>query len=145
VPYAEPQTTTTPARETPSDEASAQTALRQQVDTDRAQAESLGERWVPQLSSKNHGLVADGTTYDYRAIWADFTTTRQSYPSALLLWSGDYTSFTKGDFWVTVVSTSFGSGAEANDWCVAEHLDADHCFAKLVSHSHGPKGSTLPR
>lgn len=144
-PYTEPPTTTTSAGDTPSDEGSAQAALRQQVDTDRAQAESLGDRWVPQLSSKNYGLVADGTTYDYRAILADFTTTRRSYPSAVLLWSGDYTSFTKGDFWVTVVSTSFGSGAEANNWCVAEHLDADHCFAKLVSHSHGPKGSTLPR
>jgi hypothetical protein len=148
VPYTEPQTSspaTTSASDAPSDEASSQTALRQQVDTDRAQAESLGDRWVPQLSSKNYGLVADGTTYDHRAIWADFTTTRQSYPSALLLWSGDYTSFTKGDFWVTVVGTSFGSGAEANAWCVSERLDADHCFAKLVSHSHGPKGSTLPR
>lgn len=143
-----PDTTTSPATSAggaPSDEASAQATLRQQVDTDRAQVDALGDRWVPQLSSKNYGLVADGTTYDYRAIWADFTSNRQSYPSALLLWSGDYTSYTKGDFWVTVASTSFGSGAEANAWCVAEHLDADHCFAKLISHSHGPKGSTLPR
>jgi hypothetical protein len=142
--YTEPPTSSTPTTSA-GDETSAQSTLRQQVDTDRPQVEVLAGSWVPQLSSKNHGLVADGTTYDYRAIWADFTSTRQAYPSALLLWSGDYTSYTKGDFWVTVASRSFGSGAEANAWCVAEHLDADHCFAKLVSHSHGPKGSTLPR
>jgi hypothetical protein len=137
-----PTTTTSSA---PSGEESAQAALQGQVDTDRTSAEALADRWIPQLSSKNYGLVADGTTYDYEAIWADFTTTRQSYPAALLLWSGDYTSFTKGDFWVTVVNTSFSSGAEANAWCAAQHLDADHCFGKLVSHSHGPRGSTLPR
>ncbi|MEV6623198.1 hypothetical protein AB0M83_03960 [Amycolatopsis sp. NPDC051106] len=142
--YTEPPTSSAPTTSA-GDETSAQSTLRQQVDTDRTQVEVLAGQWVPQLSSKNHGLVADGRTYDYRAIWADFTSTRQSYPSALLLWSGDYTSYTKGDFWVTVASRSFGSGAEANAWCVAEHLDADHCFAKLVSHSHGPKGSTLPR
>jgi hypothetical protein len=144
VPYTEPYTsspTTAPA----DDETSARTSLQQQVDTDRTQVETLVGKWVPQLSSKSYGLVADGRTYDYGAIRADFTATRQSYPSALLLWSGDYTSYTKGDFWVTVASSSFGSGAEANAWCVAEHLDADHCFAKLISHSHGPKGSTLPR
>ncbi|WP_328450370.1 MULTISPECIES: hypothetical protein [unclassified Amycolatopsis] len=146
--YAEPPTSTEPttaADNAPADEAAAQTTLRQQVGTDRTRAEALADRWVPQLSSKNDGLVADGTTYDQRAIWADFTTTRQSYPSALLLWSGDYTSFTKGDFWITVVNTPFTTGAAANDWCTAEHLDADHCFAKLISHTHGPKGSTLPR
>ncbi|MEV6647100.1 hypothetical protein [Amycolatopsis sp. NPDC051371] len=144
-PYTEPPTSSPPTATSAGDETSAQTTLQQQVDTDRAQVEALADKWVPQLSSKNYGLVADGTTYDHRAIWADFTTTRQSYPSALLLWSGDYTSYTKGDFWVTVANTSFPTGAAANEWCVAEHLDADHCFAKLVSHSHGPKGSTLPR
>ncbi|WP_326943627.1 hypothetical protein OG439_27055 [Amycolatopsis sp. NBC_01307] len=151
-PYTQPYTQsytsaepTTAADNAPSDEAAAQTTLQQQVATDRTSAEALADRWVPQLSSKNDGLVADGTTYDQRAIWADFTTTRQTYPSALLLWSGDYSSFTKGDFWITVVNTPFTTGAAANAWCAAENLDADHCFAKLVSHTHGPKGSTLPR
>ncbi len=147
-PYTQPDTSAEPtsaADNAPSDEAAAQTTLEQQVATDRTSAEALADRWVPQLSSKNDGLVADGTTYDRRAIWADFTTTRQAYPSALLLWSGDYSSFTKGDFWITVVNTPFTTGAAANAWCAAEHLDADHCFAKLVSHTHGPKGSTLPR
>ncbi|WIY06723.1 hypothetical protein QRX60_23790 [Amycolatopsis mongoliensis] len=140
----EPPTSSSPT--TPAgDEVSARATLQQQVDTDRTQVETLADKWVPQLSSKNHGLVAHGTTYDYRAIWADFTATRQAYPSALLLWSGDYTSYTKGDFWVTVANQSFPTGAAANAWCVAEHLDADHCFAKLVSHTHGPRGSTLPR
>lgn len=149
-PYTEPPTSYSPATSTsaPSpadDETSAQATLQQQAATDRAQVETLADKWVPQLSSKDYGLVADGRTYDYRAIWADFTTTRQSYPSALLLWSGDFTSYTKGDFWVTVANTPFSTGAAANEWCVAEHLDADHCFAKLISHSHAPKGSTLPR
>jgi hypothetical protein len=146
-PYAAPPTPepAPPATDGPAGETAAQAMLRQQADSDRPRAEAVGDRWVPQLSSKNAGLVADGTIYDHAAIWADFAATRQAHPTALLLWSGDYRSFTKGDFWVTVAGTSFATGAEANAWCAAEHLDADHCFAKLVSHTHGSRGSTLPR
>jgi hypothetical protein len=149
--YAAPETTsfaeppTTASGSAGSGEDAAQAMLRQQADADRAQADALADRWVPQLSSKNYGLVADGTTYDHRAIWADFTTTKQSFPAALLLWSGDYTSFARGDFWVTVENTPFATAAAADGWCAAAGLDADHCFAKLVSHTHGPKGSTSHR
>ncbi|MEU5265672.1 hypothetical protein [Amycolatopsis sp. NPDC021455] len=149
--YAAPGTTSSPELPTSSsssarsDDDSAQAMLRRQADADRARVDALADRWVPQLSSKNYGLVADGTTYGYGAIWADFTTTKQSFPAALLLWSGDYTSFARGDFWVTVENTPFATASAADGWCAAARLDADHCFAKLVSHTHSPQGSTSHR
>jgi serine/threonine-protein kinase len=125
----------------PSDKADLDT----EVSHDRNTAAALVGEWVPQLSSKRPGLVVNGTTYDYPAIWADFQQLRQEHPGALLLWSGDYTSFKSPDFYVTVVAQSFPDGASANEWCDEAGLGPDDCYAKLLSHSLGSPESTLLR
>jgi hypothetical protein len=141
----DPDPATTDTATGPTDEASAQSALQQEVNNDRSSVEQLVGEWVPQLSSKSYGIVADGVTYDYEAIWNDFQTTRQSHSDALLLWSGDYTSFTYDNYWVTVVPTPSSTGKQANAWCDSQGFGKDQCFAKRISHSAPPKGSTLPR
>jgi serine/threonine-protein kinase len=129
----------------PSDEDSARQLLEAQVTNDRPQVEALADAWVPQLSSKRLGLPADGITYDHRAIWTDFANLRARYPGALLLWSGEYSSFLRADFWVTVVPRSYSSGESANSWCDSAGIDKDGCFAKRITHTGGYAGSTVHR
>jgi len=129
----------------PTDENSAQQSLQNEVATDRPQVEALAGRWVPQVSSKRPGLVVNGTTYDYLAIWSDFASLKARYPGALLLWSGDYSSFRSPDFWVTIVSQSYDSGESANSWCDSEGIDKDDCYAKLITHTVGYADSTVLR
>ena len=136
----DPPTTTQTATD---DEASAQAALQQQLATDRPAVKALAGQWVPQLSSKTYGMVVDGVTYDYLAIWQDYQSISQSRPGALLLWSGDYSTFQLADYYVTIVPTSYASGREAATWCTGNGLGANDCYAKLISHTAGPKGATV--
>lgn len=129
----------------PTDENSARQMLDSQLASDRAKVEALTERWVPQLSSKRPGLVVNGTTFDYRAIWSDFSSLAARYPGAMLLWSGDYSSFRLQDFWVTIAPESFDTGAMANGWCDSVGLDRDNCYAKRITHTGSYADSTLLR
>lgn len=142
-----PPTTTTSPTTTPvvGDESSAQNALNQEVAQDKQSVEALVGSWVPQLSSKRPGIVANGVTYDYLAIWQDFQSTRSRYPNALLLWSGNYVSYASGDFWVTIVPNPFSDGASANSWCDSQQIGPNDCFAKFLSHTGGSTGTTVLR
>lgn len=140
---AAPETTEPPV--TTMDEASARTALDQQVSTDHTAVEQLVGSWVPQLSAKKVGLVADGITYDYESILSDYQNEVAQYPGALLLKSGDYSSFKFPGFYVTVAPQSFGSAAAANQWCDSQNIDADDCFAKRLMHTGGYQGNTVGR
>jgi hypothetical protein len=124
-------------------EASAETALQQQLATDHPAVESLVGQWVPQLSTKTYGMVVDGVTYDYLEIWQDFESISQAHPGALLLWSSDYSTFQLGSYYVTIVPSSYSSGSQAAAWCTGNGLGADDCYAKLLSHTAGPKGATV--
>jgi hypothetical protein len=119
--------------------------LATQVRRDQPTVESVVGQWVPQIASKRVGTVANGVTYDAEAIWRDVLAAKTRYPQAALLRSDDYASFQRGGFWVTIVATPFPSAAEANDWCTANGLGRDDCFAKRLSHSDGPQGNTVPR
>ena len=125
------------------DEASAETALQQQLAADHPAVESLAGQWVPQLSSKTYGMVVDGVTYDYLEIWQDFESTSQAHPGALLLWSSDYSTFQFSSYYVTIVPSSYPSGSQAAAWCTGNGLGANDCYAKLISHTAGPKGATV--
>ncbi len=129
----------------PTDEDSARRLLQNQVTQDYSQVEALSGQWVPQLSSKRFGLVADGTTYDYRAIWSDFTGLRTRYPGALLLWSGDYSGFRLSNFWVTIAPQPYSSGMTANGWCDSAGIDKDNCYAKRITHTGRDSESTMLR
>lgn len=144
-----PQTTTeaptTDPNAPPTTETQAAADLNAEVMQDQPAAEQLIGSWVPQLSSKKLGLVANGITYDDVAIWQDFQTLKSQYSNVLLIWSGNYSTYTSNDFWVTIVDSPYPSGAAANGWCDSEGVDANDCYAKLLSHTAGPTGATVTR
>jgi serine/threonine-protein kinase len=127
------------------DDSSAQTALNNEMDRDRSAAETLAGNWVPQLSSKRPGLVADGITYDYPQIWADFQRLQAEYPNVLLIWSGDYVSFKSPDYYVTIMPVPSPDGLSANTWCDEAGLPTADCFAKFLSHTGGSSNTTILR
>ncbi|MBN6039286.1 hypothetical protein [Amycolatopsis sp. 195334CR] len=124
---------------------SALSLLQRQIVADRTAVSALVGSWVPQLSAKQVGLVVRGETFDHRRIWHDYLASKQRYPSALLLWSGDFSSFKHPDFWITVVPERFSTGEAANGWCVDQGIGKDDCYAKRLTHSGGYEGNTLVR
>jgi hypothetical protein len=136
-----------PAASTPTDDSatSAEQALDNQVATDSTLLGTLEDTWVPQLSSKSVGLVADGITYGYPEIWSNYQSFKQQHPEALLLRSGDYSTFKNAGYYVVVIPYPSATGDDANAWCDSENIDADNCFAKLISHTAGSDGATTNR
>ncbi len=120
-------------------------ALEQQISADRPNAEAVVDYWVPQLSSKRLGTVADGITYGYADILADFRSLDARFPDAVLVRSDDYVSFSRGGFYVTVVAQPFSTPEQANAWCDSYGLAADTCYAKRSSHTDRSAGSTVLR
>ncbi|MEJ2862397.1 hypothetical protein [Actinomycetospora flava] len=116
--------------------------LQDAVDASRGSAGSLVDLWVPQLSSKKTGTVDNGTTYDASSIYAHYRSLEASQPGALLLWSGDWSTYRESDYWVVIHGQGFTTAAGANAWCDAQGFSADDCFAKRLSHTAGPTGST---
>jgi hypothetical protein len=140
------QDPTTPSPQpVPADPATALDELNLQVEADRADVEVLVDQWVPQLSAKRPGLVANGITYDYDEILADFRATQARYPDALLLYSGEYSSFKYGDFWITVMPLPHSDGPAANSWCDGQGIGPDDCYAKMISHTVNYDGATVLR
>lgn len=139
---------TSHAVDPPSGIGSEETALNQltqQIALDWPQVRSqLAETWVPQLSSKQPGLVVDDISYGYTDILNDHLALRATY-SARLVWSDDWSSFREGDFYITVAAVSFSTPGEANAWCDRQAIDSDNCFAKRLSTMAGPDGSTVNR
>lgn len=137
-----PPTTPSPALSAEDD---AQNQLTRQVSLDRPQVQAeLAEAWVPQLSSKQWGLVVDGTTYHYTEILNDHLALRSAY-DARLLWSGDWSSFGKDDFFVTVAPVPFPTPEATNAWCDTQSIEPENCLAKRLSTVTGPEGSTVSR
>lgn len=127
-------------------EQASRNALREQADADAPFVRSdLADRWVPLLSSKRPGLVADGVTWNNAEILREHLDLRLRYPEVRLMWSGDWSTFTDRDWWVTAAGVTFTTPEGANTWCDSKGFATDHCFAKLVSNTHGEDGSTLYR
>jgi serine/threonine-protein kinase len=135
--------TTEPAA--PTDEASAQAALQAQTTTDQPAVEQLNGSWVSELSAKKPGTLANGSTYDYQSIWADYQQQVAAHPGALLLRSDTFSTFTYGGFWVIVMPTTYTAAAPANAWCDSQNIDPDDCYAKRLSHTGSPRGSSVLR
>lgn len=141
-PLSVPTTEDTPTVE-PVDAALAE--LRLIRDADRPMVETLVGQWVPQLSAKRPGMVVQGITYDYVEILRDYRETQASYPDALLLYSGEFTSFKYDDFWITIEPLPHYDGPSANGWCDGQGIPVDDCYAKMISHTVGYEGATLLR
>ncbi|OBJ70993.1 hypothetical protein A5643_08870 [Mycobacterium sp. 1274756.6] len=124
-------------------EDAAESGLIDLADTDRSiVSSSLENQWVPQISSKELGLVAEGITWNYTDILAEHLTLRQRYDEVRLVRSGDWRTFSGPSWWVTVVGLPHSSPDGAIDWCEWSGLDADHCYAKVISNTHGIEGTT---
>ncbi|QOW00152.1 hypothetical protein INP59_07325 [Rhodococcus pyridinivorans] len=127
-------------------EAVAAAALRDIANSDRQRiTREVENRWIPQLSSKKEGLVAEGITWSSSEILREHLELRQRFPQARLMWSGEWSTFSYPDWWVTAVAIPHTNGQDANNWCSANRFDADHCFAKIVSTTLPIPGSTLGR
>jgi hypothetical protein len=104
----------------------------------------LADRWIPQISSKRVGLVAQGIVWDNQAILNEHLRLRNTYPDVKLLWSGDWSTFDEPNFWVTVVGlwSTDDDPYDVLGWCIDQGFDRDNCIAKLVSKTHPIAGST---
>lgn len=102
-------------------------------------------QWVPQLSSK-HATEPwtydpeDNVTYEPAQILAEHQQLSQQY-GAVLLWSGDWTTYDHPDYWVTVVPTTYPDSDSVLNWCHSVGRDPDHCSAQIVSNTLGPDGT----
>ena len=145
-PSAAPQptaTVTVPVPAPGNSEPASLNQLRTFANTDRLSVASQRvDRWVPQLSSKRPGLVAEGVTWNNTAILREHLQLRKCVSRAKLLWSGDWSTFSAGNFWVTIAGESFPDSDGALTWCRGHGFDRDHCYAKLVSTTHPVEGST---
>jgi eukaryotic-like serine/threonine-protein kinase len=134
------QAATVPAAAAPpvDPQAAALAQLQQFANGDRDYVrDQLAERWVPQLSSKRVGIydAEDGITYDNASILQEHLRLRSRF-DAKLLWSGDWANFDGSNFWVTVANVTFNDSASALAWCQSQGLDADHCYAGVISTTH---------
>lgn len=126
-------------------------ALRAQADADRPRVTSdLADRWVPQLSAKQPGLVAadvDGrmVTWSNQETLRHHLALRMTYPEVRLLWSDEWRTFDLRGWWVTVAGVTHSEPTGANSWCDSKAIAVDQCFAKLVSNARGPEGTTKYR
>jgi hypothetical protein len=111
----------------------------------RFTVESTVGYWVPQVSSRKPGMTLEGHTYTASDIADEYVAISGVHPEAALLWSGDWPVFTSGDYWVTIIARPFTTAAEANAWCDVLGFGADDCFAKTLSHTGGPQGTTVHR
>ena len=70
----------------------------------------LADRWVPQLSSKRPGVVDQGIVWDNATTLQEPLQLRERY-HARLLWSGEWSTFSVPNFWVTVAGITFPTSA----------------------------------
>jgi serine/threonine-protein kinase len=118
------------------------TRLREIAADDRYVVRSEAENyWVPQLSSKRPGVVDDGLVWNNALTLQEHVRLRDEY-GAKLLWSGDWSVFDASNWWVTIAPYTFPTADGALMWCTEEGFDRNHCFAKLISTTHGTSGST---
>ncbi|MDV6244774.1 hypothetical protein [Rhodococcus opacus] len=124
-------------------ESAAIEGLKAQADADAALVSSaVADRWIPQISSKRVGLVADGLTWTNADILREHMQLRTRFSQAVLTWSGSWSTYSSPDFWVTSVGVAFPDSRSALDWCVANEFDRDHCYAHIISNSRGPQGTS---
>ncbi|NKY20581.1 serine/threonine-protein kinase [Tsukamurella spumae] len=107
---------------------------------------SENNQWVAQLSTKWVGLYADGVTWTAASIFTHVTDLERQYGAVRLLFAPDWPVFDRPadrpDMWVVTKAGPFSDPDSALAWCRSQSLDNDHCFAKLVSSTLSPAGTT---
>jgi serine/threonine kinase PknH len=69
--------------------------------------------------------------WDNASILQEHLGLRQRY-GAQLLWSGDWSTFSAPDYWVTVAPLRFLNSSDATAWCRDQGFDTDHCYATQI-------------
>jgi hypothetical protein len=124
----------------------AEAVLKELRDSDYLSVRNtMSNRWVPQVSSKRVGLVVEGKTLTSADILRNHLALRQRFSGARLVWSGQWTTFSGPDFWVTVVGPPLPTADDANRWCDSNGFGVDDCFAKFLSTLFGVEGTTVYR
>jgi len=140
------ETTTSPITTEPlpaDPEAAAVQRLRQIATSDLPVVNAeLADHWVAQLSSKRPGVVDAGVVWDNAMTLQEHLDLRELYPNVRLLWSGDWSTFSGPNYWVTVVGIIYPTPSGALAWCRSQNLDNDHCIAKFISTTRPLEGST---
>ena len=111
----------------------AQLALSWQLDHDRSAVSSLYDTPTTQLSSKKYGMTADGKTWKYNDIYAQYLQLRAKWPKTVMAWAADYDYYTRNgyasDFYVILSGETFGSKEEGRAWCSDNGFGANDCMA----------------
>lgn len=109
----------------------AQTALQWQTSHDSSKASDFYSTYTTQLSSKKFGMQVEGKTWGYADIYRQFLTFKSKHPNALLVWSGDWPTYTKtntGDYYVILSGEPFDTTEAANGWCSANGYTSNDCL-----------------
>ncbi|KXP14459.1 serine/threonine protein kinase [Tsukamurella pseudospumae] len=135
---------TTPPTTTPADPL---VALQTRAATDKPLVlASENNQWVAQLSTKWVGLYAEGVTWTAASILTHVTDLERQHGTVRLLFAPDWPVFDRPegrpDMWVVTKAGPFSGPDAALAWCRSQNLDNDHCFAKLISDTLSPTGTT---
>ncbi|MGE2731776.1 hypothetical protein ACQI4F_20065 [Mycolicibacterium vaccae] len=121
----------------------AEAVLRELRDADFGFIEgNVANRWIPQISSKKAGIVVDGKTVTSADVLRDHLSLRDRYDGTRLVWSGQWSTFSSPDWWVTVSGPPQLTATDANRWCDSSGFGVDDCFAKFVSSVFDAEGTT---
>ncbi len=111
-------------------ENNASKALDWQVEHDKDSAELFYSTYTAQLSSKRKGMEAEGKTWNYRDILAQFITMHNKNSNVLLIWSGDWPAYSSNSdkYYVILAGEGFDSTDEAWNWCKANNYGPNDCM-----------------
>ncbi|MGX6450801.1 hypothetical protein [Brevibacterium paucivorans] len=144
-PTTEPNDSASSSQETESPNERAKSELETIVADSEAELSKLEEKWVIQLSAKRPGEGTGDDEWNYAKILQEYRDNEKQYGKVAMLKSEKWSSFRVKDFWVTVIPTGYDSPEPALKQCEEFKLDRDNCFAKRLSHTKGPDGSTKLR
>lgn len=119
-------------------------ALRRQVDYDRDFVrQNLNNQWVAQLSTKWEGVEWNGKRWSNKDIMDEFLELRMRFTDVRMLEADEWPVFSNSrPMFVTVATETFSGYPAANAWCDRERFPTDECFAKFISSTRGPSGTT---
>lgn len=113
-------------------ERNAQIALQSQISHDSSAASNLYDQYTTQLSSKKYGLQAEGKTWHYNDIEAQFLQMRLKYPKALLIWAANYSNYTENgnqaDYYVVLSGENLASADDGSAWCSSNGYSSQDCI-----------------
>ena len=83
------------------------------------------------LSSKRKGMEAEGKTWNYHDILAQFITMHNKKSNVLLIWSGDWPTYSSNSdkYYVILAGEGFDSTDEAWNWCKANNYGPNDCMS----------------